>query len=549
MKKYLLPTLTVLAVALGILVGSALTQKVNAQRIVFQNGSWSIEQSKVDRLLQLMSTAYVDSLNIDSITDEAMTDLVQKLDPHSAYIPKEDLEMVNSELAGSFSGIGVQFTIQQDTVRIVAVIAGGPCAGVGVLAGDKLISVDDSAFVGKKMNNEKVMKTLRGPKGTLVKLGVLRAGVTEPLYFTVTRGDIPVNSVDAKFIIEPKVESQKSKDKIGFVRVNKFGETTYKEFIAALADLKAQGATSFIVDLRENSGGYMEQAIRMANEFLSRGELIVYSEGRAYPRYEATANGSGRFKDVPLVVLIDNFSASASEIFAGAMQDNDRATIVGRRSFGKGLVQQQMPFDDGSAVRLTVARYYTPSGRCIQKPYTLGDQEDYEKDLMERFEHGEFYSADSIHFTDTTTYRTKGGRIVRGGGGIMPDVFVGRDTTLNTPWYNRCVNLAYTYQFAYFYTDKHRKELAKYKDWQSLEKYLLKQDVLADFVRFAEDKGVERNDAEIQKSRPLMTRLLNAYIVRDMLGDEGFFPLFERDDEITTVAVEQLRRTDRTSAP
>ena len=540
MKKYLLPTLTVLAVALGILVGSALTQKVNAQRIVFQNGSWSIEQSKVDRLLQLMSTAYVDSLNIDSITDEAMVDLVQKLDPHSAYIPKEDLEMVNSELAGSFSGIGVQFTIQQDTVRIVAVIAGGPCAGVGVLAGDKLISVDDSAFVGKKMNNEKVMKTLRGPKGTQVKLGVLRAGVGEPLYFTVTRGDIPVNSVDAKFIIESKVESQKSKDKIGFVRVNKFGETTYKEFISALADLKAQGATSFIVDLRENSGGYMEQAIRMANEFLSRGELIVYSEGRAYPRYEATANGSGRFKDVPLVVLIDNFSASASEIFAGAMQDNDRATIVGRRSFGKGLVQQQMPFDDGSAVRLTVARYYTPSGRCIQKPYTLGDQEDYEKDLMERFEHGEFYSADSIHFTDTTTYRTKGGRIVRGGGGIMPDVFVGRDTTLNTPWYNRCVNLAYTYQFAYFYTDRHRKELAKYKDWQSLEQYLLKQDILAEFVRFAEDKGVERNDAEIQKSRPLMTRLLNAYIVRDMLGDEGFFPLFERDDEITKKAIELL---------
>ena len=512
MKKYILPTLTVLAVALGILVGSALTQKVNAQRIVFQNGSWSIEQSKVDRLLQLMSTAYVDELNIDSITDEAMADLVQKLDPHSAYIPKEDLEMVNSELAGSFSGIGVQFTIQQDTVRIVAVISGGPCAGVGVLAGDKLVTVDDSAFVGKKMNNEKVMRTLRGPKGTQVKLGVLRAGVSEPLYFTVTRGDIPVTSVDAKFIIE------RNGKKIGFVRVNKFGETTYKEFISALADLKAQGATSFIVDLRENSGGYMEQAIRMANEFLSRGELIVYSEGRAYPRYEATANGAGRFKDVPLVVLIDNFS--------------------GRRSFGKGLVQQQMPFDDGSAVRLTVARYYTPSGRCIQKPYTLGDQEDYEKDLMERFEHGEFYSADSIHFADTTTYRTKGGRIVRGGGGIMPDVFVGRDTTLNTPWYNRCVNLAYTYQFAYFYTDKHRKELAKYKDWQSLEKYLLKQDVLAEFVRFAEDKGVERNDAEIQKSRPLMIRLLNAYIVRDILGDEGFFPLFERDDEITKKAVE-----------
>lgn len=538
MKKYILPTLTVIAVALGILIGSALTQKAAAQRFVYQNGHWQLEQSKVDRLLQLMESAYVDSINMDSITDEAMTDLVKKLDPHSAYIPKEDLEMVNSELAGSFSGIGVQFTIQQDTVRIVAVIAGGPSEGVGVLAGDKLIMVDDSLFVGKKINNEKVMRTLRGEKGTKVKLGVMRAGSPEILSFTITRGDIPVTSVDAKFIIEPN---------IGFIRVNKFGETTYKEFIAALADLYAKGATKYIIDLRENSGGYMEQAIRMANEFLQRGDLIVYSEGRAYPRYEATANGSGRFKTAPIVVLIDNFSASASEIFAGAMQDHDRAQIIGRRSFGKGLVQQQMAFSDGSAVRLTVARYYTPSGRCIQKPYTLGDQEDYDKDLLERWEHGEFYSADSIHFADTTAYYTDGGRKMYGGGGIMPDIFVGRDTTLNTPWYNRCVNLAYTYQFAYKYTDEHRKTLSKYKDWQSLEKYLLSQNILREFVAFAKEKGVDPNEAEIQKSRPLMTRLLNAYIVRNILGDEGFFPLFERDDEITKVAVEQLRRTDRTS--
>ena len=538
MKKYILPTLTVIAVALGILIGSALTQKAAAQRIVYQNGHWQLEQSKVDRLLQLMESAYVDSINMDSITDEAMTDLVKKLDPHSAYIPKEDLEMVNSELAGSFSGIGVQFTIQQDTVRIVAVIAGGPSEGVGVLAGDKLIMVDDSLFVGKKINYEKVMRTLRGEKATKVKLGVMRAGSPEILSFTITRGDIPVTSVDAKFIIEPN---------IGFIRVNKFGETTYKEFISALADLYAKGATKYIIDLRENSGGYMEQAIRMANEFLQRGDLIVYSEGRAYPRYEATANGSGRFKTAPIVVLIDNFSASASEIFAGAMQDHDRAQIIGRRSFGKGLVQQQMAFSDGSAVRLTVARYYTPSGRCIQKPYTLGDQEDYDKDLLERWEHGEFYSADSIHFADTTAYYTDGGRKMYGGGGIMPDIFVGRDTTLNTPWYNRCINLAYTYQFAYKYTDEHRKTLSKYKDWQSLEKYLLSQNILREFVAFAKEKGVDPNEAEIQKSRPLMTRLLNAYIVRNILGDEGFFPLFERDDEITKVAVEQLRRTDRTS--
>ena len=542
MKKYLLPTFTVVAVVLGMLIGMSLSQKANAQRIVFQNGSLQIEQSKVDRLLQLMESAYVDEINVDSITDEVMAELVQKLDPHSAYIPKEDLEMVNSELAGSFSGIGVQFTIQQDTVRIVAVIAGGPSEGVGVLAGDKIVSVDDSAFVGKKTNNEKVMRTLRGEKGTKVKLGVLRAGSPDVLYFTITRGDIPVTSVDAKFIIEPSaVRSQKS-EKIGFVRVNKFGETTYREFLTALAELKAKGADRYIVDLRENSGGYMDQAIRMANEFLQRGEKIVYSEGRAYPRYEAKADGSGRFKDVPLVVLIDDFSASASEIFSGAMQDNDRATIIGRRSFGKGLVQQQMPFDDGSAVRLTVARYYTPSGRCIQKPYTLGDQKDYEKDLADRWEHGEFYSADSIHFSDTTTYRTKKGRIVHGGGGIMPDVFVGRDTTLNTPYYNKCVNLAITYQFAYAYTDQHRKELSKFKDWQALEKYLNKQNVLRDFVAFAKEKDIAPNEEQIQKSKPLLTRLLNAYIVRNILGDEGFFPLFERDDEITKKAVEVLSR-------
>ena len=542
MKKYILPTLTVIAVALGIFIGSALTQKANAQRIIYQNGQWSIEPTKVDRLLQLMESAYVDEINVDSITDEVMSELVQKLDPHSSYIPKEDLEMVNSELAGSFSGIGVQFTIQQDTVRIVAVIAGGPSEGVGVLAGDKLVEVDDSTFTGKKMNNEKVMKTLRGPKGTKVKLGILRAGTSEMLHFTITRGDIPVNSVDAKFIIESKVESQKSKDKIGFVRVNKFGENTYREFLTALAELKVQGATRYIVDLRENSGGYMDQAIRMANEFLQRGEMIVYAEGRAYPRYEAKADGSGRFKDVPLTVLIDDFSASASEIFSGAMQDNDRATIIGRRSFGKGLVQQQMPFSDGSAVRLTVARYYTPSGRCIQKPYTLGEQKDYEKELLERFEHGEQFSADSIHLNDTTTYRTKKGRIVHGGGGIMPDIFVGRDTTLNTPWYNKCVNLAFTYQFAYQYTDKHRKELAKYKDWQSLEQYLNSRNILREFVAFAAEKDVAPNEEQIAKSKPLITRLLNAYIVRDVLGDEGFFPLFERDDEITKKAIEVLSK-------
>lgn len=535
MKKYLLPTLTIVALLIGLLVGNALSNKANAQRFIIQNGQlFQQPESKVDQLLQLINRAYVEPINMDSLTDEVMQEIVSQLDPHSAYIPKKDLEMVNSELSGSFSGIGVQFTIQNDTVQIVAVIAGGPCEGLGVMAGDKIVEVDDSVFTGKHMSNEKVMHTLRGEKGSQVKLGILREGEREILHFTVTRGDIPVHSVDAKFIIE-------AKEKIGFVRVNKFGETTYDEFIQALSYLKAQGATAYIVDLRENSGGFMEQAIRMANEFLNSGDRIVYAEGRAYPRYEAKANGSGRFKNDRLVVLIDDFSASASEIFAGAMQDNDRALIVGRRSFGKGLVQQQMPFADSSAIRLTVARYYTPSGRCIQKPYTMGDQADYQKELLDRFEHGEFFSADSISYKDTTLYYTKSGRIVHGGGGIMPDIFVGRDTTLNTPYYNRIVNRGLTYQFALDYTNRHRATLNKYKNWQDLERYLKQTNWMPELVRLAESKGIAPNPDELAISRPLLERLVNAYIVRNIIGDEGFFPLFERDDEITKAAIKALQ--------
>ncbi len=535
MKKYVFPTLAVICLLLGFLIGNAVSNKVNAQRFYIQNGQlFQQPESKIDQLLDLMDEAYVEPINVDSIADEVMQELVKRLDPHSAYIPKEDLEMVNSELSASFSGIGVQFSIQNDTVQVVAVISGGPCEGMGVLAGDKIVMVNDSNFTGKNITNEKVMHALRGPKGTEVKIGVKRSGSDEVYDFTITRGDIPVHSVDAKFIIEAKDL------KIGFVRVNRFGENTYDEFIAAMASLKGQGATAYIVDLRENSGGYMDQAIKMANEFLGKGDMIVYSEGRAYPRYEARANGSGRFQRDSLVVLIDNFSASASEIFAGAMQDNDRATIIGRRSFGKGLVQQQIPFADGSAVRLTVARYYTPSSRCIQKPYTLGDQEDYAMDLIDRFEHGEFYSADSVHFADSTVYLTKKGRVVRGGGGIMPDIFVGRDTTLYTPYFHQVVNRAYTYQFAYQYTDRHRAELSQYKDWQSLEKHLLQANWLDEFVAFAKEKGVEPKPEQLAKSKPLLQRLVNAYIVRNILNDEGFFPLFERDDEIVKQAVKHI---------
>lgn len=540
MKKYILPSISILCILVGFIIGNAVSNKVNAQHFYIQNGKLMMSpSSKTDQMLQLMEQTYVDSLNIDSITDIVLDEMVKRLDPHSSYIPKKDIELVNSELSGSFSGIGVQFTIQNDTVHIVAVISGGPSEHVGVLAGDKIVEVNDSAFTGKGMTNERVMHTLRGKKGTKVRLGISRYGSSEILHFDITRGDIPVHSVDAHFIIE---EAGK---KIGFVRVNKFGETTYKEFISALAELRAQGATEYIVDLRENSGGYMDQAVKMANEFLQAGDLIVYSEGRSYPRYEARANGGGRFKDVPLVVLIDNFSASASEIFSGAMQDNDRATIIGRRSFGKGLVQQQFPFEDGSAVRLTVARYYTPSGRSIQKPYKLGDNETYRQDLEERFVHGEFYSADSIHLTDSTTYRTKKGRIVYGGGGIMPDIFVGRDTTLYSPYFNIVSNRALTYQFAYQYADKHRKQLTKFTRWQDLEKHLISANWVPEFVKFCQNKGVEPNDEQLEKSRSLLVRIVNAYIVRDIMGDAGFFPLFERDDDITKRAIDTLTRKEQ----
>lgn len=543
MKKYLFPTITIAFLLIGFLIGNSVGSKAKAQQI-----NWArllAPQSKVDQLLQMMNSNYVDAIDVDSITEEVMEVLVEKLDPHSAYISKKDLELVNSELSASFSGIGVQFNIQNDTVCIVAVIPGGPSEGVGVLAGDKIVFVDDSVFTGKGMNNEKVMHTLRGPKDTQVKLSIKRNGTPELLTYVITRGDIPIHSVDASFLMKPQ---------IGYIKVNKFSETTYDEFMSALAKLKAEGAKSYIVDLRENSGGYMDQTIKMANEFLNAGQMIVYAEGRAYPRFEAKANGLGRFKDAKLVVLINEFSASASEIFAGAMQDNDRALVIGRRSFGKGLVQQQIPFSDGSAVRLTVARYYTPSGRCIQKPYTLGDQTDYEKDLLERFEHGEFYSADSIHYQDTTKYYTAGGRVVYGGGGILPDIFVGRDTTLNTPFYNKCVNLAYTYQFAFQYTDKHRKELKKFTDWQALERHLLKHNILEEFVRFADKKGVNAQDTtlylfsklsfeeQVRKSTPLLNRLICAYIIRDVLDENAFYAIFERDDEIILKALEELEK-------
>lgn len=540
MKKYIFPTLTIICILIGFVIGNTLSAPTaEAQRSKLPLNTFYSQSfdNKIQQVLGLIDVGYVDPIDMDSINEEVIKEIIKQLDPHSSYISKEELDMVNSELSSTFSGIGIQFSIMNDTIQVASVISGGPSEGIGLLAGDKIVTVNDTAFTGKTITNERVMNTLRGPKNTQVKLGIKRQGCADILNFTITRGDIPVHSVDANFIIPTK-----QGDKIGFVRVSRFAENTYFEFITALAQLKYKGATSYIIDLRENTGGYMDQVILMVNEFLHRGDMIVYSEGRAIERYEATANGIGRFQKEKVVVLIDDFSASASEIFAGAIQDNDRGTIIGRRSFGKGLVQQQIPLDDGSAVRLTVARYYTPSGRCIQKPYKMGEQYNYEMELLDRYEHGEFFSQDSVHFTDTTAYYTKNGRKVMGGGGIMPDIFVGRDTTLYTPYFNIVSNLAYTYQFAYQYTDRHRQELNQYTTWQELEKHLLRANWVNEFIDYAQEKGIEPNYEEIAKSRPLLIRIVNAYIVRNILGDEGFYPLYERDDEITQRAVEVLSK-------
>jgi carboxyl-terminal processing protease len=512
----------------GVLLGNLLSNRAHGSGF-----SRMMAHSKVDELLSIVNSQYVDTMNMKGMTEELMTDVASKLDPHSVYIPASDLADVNSELEGSFSGIGVQFNIQNDTVMIVAVVSGGPSEKVGLLAGDRIVQVDDSVFVGKKINNEKVMKKLKGKAGTKVKLGIRRHGTHEILHYSITRGEIPVNSVDIAYMIEPGV---------GFIKVNKFAATTYSEFLDAIAKLRTQGAKKYIIDLRENSGGFMEQAINMVNEFLPAGRLIVYSKGKAYPRSEARSDGKGSCINLPLVVLIDEFSASASEIFSGAIQDNDRGLIIGRRSFGKGLVQQQMNLSDGSAIRLTVARYYTPSGRSIQKPYVKGKAQDYEMDIVKRYMHGEIDSKDSVHVAKSLKYKTVGGRTVYGGGGIMPDIFVARDTSEYTPYLNKVINYGYLYQFAFQYADKNRDKLKANKTWLQMNKYLDAQNLLPDFVRFTSTKGVVANPNQVNISKRLLLTQLKGYISRNTIGDSGFYPLLYKDDKTVKIALEQLRK-------
>jgi carboxyl-terminal processing protease len=465
------------------------------------------------------------------LVEEAMPQILNELDPHSSYIPAKDLQAVNDDLAGSFSGIGVQFTIQQDTIHISDVISGGPSEKVGIMPGDRIVEIDDSAFVGKIVTNNESMKRLKGPKGSEVKIGIFRPGEKEILHFTIIRGDIPNKSIKAAYMIDGKY---------GYMNIEKFGETTYPEMLIALAQLHQQNCEGLIVDLRGNTGGYMGAAIQMVNEFLPKGRLIVYTEGRKSPRENYPSNGTGSSQQMPIIVLLDEGSASASEIFAGAIQDNDRGTIIGRRSFGKGLVQQPIEFNDGSAIRLTIARYYTPSGRCIQKPYNKGNDAQYNMDLLTRYEHGEFFSKDSIKQDESQIYYTSIGRPVYGGGGIMPDIFVPQDTTGITSYFTMAVNRGLTIQFSFQYTDKNRQKLAKYKTGEELLKYLKTQNILEKFAQFAESKGLKRRNILMYQSKELFNRNLYGNIIYNMLNMEEYLKFLNQSDATVLKALEVL---------
>lgn len=528
-RTRLIPFLLAIALIAGIAIGTFYANHFSGNKLGIINTS----SNKLNALLRIIDDQYVDTVNISDLVEEAMPQILSELDPHSSYIPAKDLEAVTADLKGSFSGIGIQFTIQNDTIHVNNVIQGGPSEKVGLMAGDRIVEVDDSAFVGKIVTNEEAMKRLKGEKGSKVKLGVYRPGEKELLHFTVVRGNIPVKSIDAAYMIN---------EKVGYVKVNKFGETTYPELLIALAKLSQKNCEGLIIDLRGNTGGYMAAAIQMVNEFLPNNRLIVYTQGRKSPRQDYNSNGTGSNQKMPLVVLVDEGSASASEIFAGAIQDNDRGTIVGRRSFGKGLVQQPIEFSDGSAIRLTIARYYTPSGRCIQKPYEKGKESEYELDLLTRYEHGEFFSADSIKQNETEVYRTRLGRPVYGGGGIMPDIFVPQDTTGMTSYFRMAANRGLIIRYTFEYTDQNRSTLQKYDTTEKMEEYLKKQNLLNNFAAWAEKKGLKRRNNLMAKSRKLFEMSLYGNIIYNMLGMEAYVEFLNETDKTVLKAVEILEK-------
>ncbi len=524
------PILLALCVIIGILIGTFYTKHFSGNRLsIINSGS-----NRLNNLLRIIDDQYVDTVNIDSLVEKAMPQILSELDPHSVYISAKDVQAVADDLKGSFSGVGIEFTIREDTIHIQNVIAGGPAESAGLLAGDKIVAVDGKNFTGKQVTNSEAMRRLKGPKNTKVKLGILRYGQKEVKNFVVTRDDIETKSIAAAYMID---------EEVGYIRIKSFGEKTYYEFLTALAQLSQEGFSNLVIDLRDNVGGLMSSAIRIANEFLPAKRMIVYTEGRKMKREEYLSDGRGSYQKIPLVVLINEGSASASEIFAGAMQDNDRATIIGRRSFGKGLVQQQIEFSDHSMIRLTIARYYTPSGRCIQKPYVDGKDKSYEEDLVQRYLHGEFFSQDSIQHKGPA-FHTSIGRTVYGGGGITPDIFIPEDTLNLTSYYKEAVMSGLVMQYAFQYTDDNRQLLREYDSLASLQAYLKRQGLVERFVTYANQHGLQRRNLMIQKSYRLLDRFLTSRIVYNILNEEAWAEYINQDDPVIKSALEVMRKKE-----
>ena len=464
-----------------------------------------------------IASLYVDTVNEDKLIEEAIKGMLESLDPHSSYTDAKETKELEEPLQGEFSGVGIQFNMNKDTLYVIQTIPGGPSERVGIVAGDRIITVNDTTISGVKMKNSDIQKRLRGKKGTQVTVQVKRTGVKELITFRITRDNIPLHSIDASYMLD---------EKTGYMRISRFGAKTHEEMIDALKDLKKQGMTQLIMDLSDNGGGYLNAAIDMCNEFLERGQLMVYTEGQNSPRNEANANGWGDYKDLHMVVMVNQYSASAAEIFAGAMQDWDRAVVVGRRTFGKGLVQRPFRFDDGSMMRLTVARYYTPSGRCIQKPYDRGDKKAYEKDLINRANEGEYYSLDSIQFNDTLRYTTRlNGRTIYGGGGVMPDVYVPIDTTEYTTYYRDLVAKGITNQYAISYVDKNRKSIAKkYKTVKDFDNdFVVTDEMMRDFIALGEKDSVKYDEEKYRTSESLIKDIVKGLIARDVYGDASAY--------------------------
>lgn len=522
-KNRFMPLIMAVCVVVGIIIGTFYANHFSGNRLnIINNGS-----SRLSNLLHIIDDQYVDSVNINDLVEKAIPQILAELDPHSVYISAKDVETANNDLKSSFSGIGIEFVIRQDTIQVQNVIKNGPAERAGLLAGDKIVAIDGKPFVGQQVTTEESTHRLMGPKGTKVRVGVMRFGDKSVKDFTITRDYIQTKSITATYMLN---------DSIGYMRIKSFGEATYTEMLASLAQLNSEGMKGLVIDLRDNGGGYLQAAVNMANEFLPKNRLIVYTQGRKSPRTDYTSDGRGNFQNLPLVVLINEGSASSSEIFSGAMQDNDRATIVGRRSFGKGLVQQQIGFPDGSMIRLTVARYYTPSGRCIQKPYQPGDDADYEADLLNRYQHGEYFSQDSIKQTGPA-YHTSLGRVVYGGGGIMPDVFVPEDTTNFTSYYKQAMMSGLMLQYAFIYTDANRPKLNEYKETKPLANYLKQQGLVDKFVDYADQNGLKRRNLMIMKSRSLLEQFLDSRIIYNILDEQAWNEFVNADDPTIQAAL------------